>query len=230
MDTYPSSYASQQHGPEAQALKRLADESGHPTPTHGGMVTGMEYDMVIDTRSPNRDPSPLRPTETAATTSSKARAPLKPLAAPASVAASASTETNTQTSTSTPPSEEPEPPAALVPRPQSTANGTRQRPASMPPQAHASAPATTEPRSSRNHDSQHRSKQGGRVLGSYTMTKTLGAGSMGKVKLSTHNQTGEKVRCDCLCTSHVGPLLISGTWTNFPACNQNRASNTSSFC
>lgn len=33
-----------------------------------------------------------------------------------------------------------------------------------------------------------------RILGDYTLSKTLGAGSMGKVKLATHNVTGEKVR------------------------------------
>jgi serine/threonine protein kinase KIN1/2 len=32
-----------------------------------------------------------------------------------------------------------------------------------------------------------------RILGDYTLSKTLGAGSMGKVKLATHNITGEKV-------------------------------------
>ncbi len=33
-----------------------------------------------------------------------------------------------------------------------------------------------------------------RILGDYTLSKTLGAGSMGKVKLAHHNVTGEKVR------------------------------------
>ena len=32
-----------------------------------------------------------------------------------------------------------------------------------------------------------------RILGDYTLSKTLGAGSMGKVKLAHHNVTGEKV-------------------------------------
>jgi serine/threonine protein kinase len=38
------------------------------------------------------------------------------------------------------------------------------------------------------------SKRTNRILGDYTLSKTLGAGSMGKVKLATHNITGEKVR------------------------------------
>ncbi|KAJ7472051.1 Pkinase-domain-containing protein [Mycena latifolia] len=36
-------------------------------------------------------------------------------------------------------------------------------------------------------------KRVNRVLGNYTLSKTLGAGSMGKVKLATHNVTGEKL-------------------------------------
>ncbi|KAF8547095.1 hypothetical protein OG21DRAFT_1490523 [Imleria badia] len=38
-----------------------------------------------------------------------------------------------------------------------------------------------------------KSSTANRVLGNYTLTKTLGAGSMGKVKLTTHNVTDEKV-------------------------------------
>ncbi|KAJ7709205.1 hypothetical protein B0H14DRAFT_3525222 [Mycena olivaceomarginata] len=37
------------------------------------------------------------------------------------------------------------------------------------------------------------SKRSNRILGDYTLSKTLGAGSMGKVKLATHNITGEKL-------------------------------------
>ncbi|KIL59369.1 hypothetical protein M378DRAFT_169440 [Amanita muscaria Koide BX008] len=40
--------------------------------------------------------------------------------------------------------------------------------------------------------SSHRSGRSNRVLGDYTLGKTLGAGSMGKVKLAMHNITGEK--------------------------------------
>lgn len=38
-----------------------------------------------------------------------------------------------------------------------------------------------------------KSRSSNRVLGDYTLGKTLGAGSMGKVKLAYHNSTGEKV-------------------------------------
>jgi len=45
------------------------------------------------------------------------------------------------------------------------------------------------------HSSSSRPSRGTRILGDYTLGKTLGAGSMGKVKLAVHNTTGEKVRC-----------------------------------
>ena len=38
------------------------------------------------------------------------------------------------------------------------------------------------------------SKSAGRVLEDYTLSVTLGVGSSGKVKLATHNVTGERVR------------------------------------
>lgn len=44
------------------------------------------------------------------------------------------------------------------------------------------------------HSSSNRTRSSNRILGDYTLSKTLGAGSMGKVKLATHNITGEKVR------------------------------------
>ncbi|KZT58038.1 Pkinase-domain-containing protein [Calocera cornea HHB12733] len=92
--------------------------------------------------------------------------------------------------------------------PPPTANGTasssrpsRARPLSMPPQP--ATPVETRryeedtPRSARPSASTTvdggRSKSSARVVGDYTMTKTLGAGSMGKVKLATHNVTGEKL-------------------------------------
>ncbi|KAJ6558293.1 hypothetical protein B0H19DRAFT_1070820 [Mycena capillaripes] len=67
---------------------------------------------------------------------------------------------------------------------------SRQRPASMPPQPHApEQPADGEARSKPASTA----KRSNRILGDYTLSKTLGAGSMGKVKLATHNITGEKL-------------------------------------
>ncbi|RGB34309.1 hypothetical protein C1646_702269 [Rhizophagus diaphanus] len=41
-----------------------------------------------------------------------------------------------------------------------------------------------------------------KVLGNYTLTKTLGAGSMGKVKLAVHSLTGEKLAVKIIPRSH----------------------------
>ncbi|KAJ7853694.1 hypothetical protein B0H14DRAFT_3865742 [Mycena olivaceomarginata] len=67
---------------------------------------------------------------------------------------------------------------------------SRQRPASMPPQPTEAKAADADPARTRQPSS---SKRSNRILGDYTLSKTLGAGSMGKVKLATHNITGEKL-------------------------------------
>ncbi|KAK0471084.1 CAMK/CAMKL/Kin1 protein kinase [Armillaria novae-zelandiae] len=105
------------------------------------------------------------------------------------------------------------PVSATVPR--SSGSATRQRPVSMPPQAYniaSVAPAngsttgsTSDTKDHRTHTiGEERRRDGSRsngtsnrtqrrILGDYTLTKTLGAGSMGKVKLATHNLTGEQM-------------------------------------
>lgn len=93
---------------------------------------------------------------------------------------------------------------------------TRPRPVSMPPQSFNAAaaaipspgPATDDRASERDKDTRDRDRdrererrhvpssrtsRSNRILGDYTLSKTLGAGSMGKVKLATHNMTGEQV-------------------------------------
>ncbi|KAJ7640305.1 Pkinase-domain-containing protein [Mycena polygramma] len=52
-------------------------------------------------------------------------------------------------------------------------------------------------------------KRSNRVLGDYTLSKTLGAGSMGKVKLATHNVTGEKLAVKILPRARIGPTQSS---------------------
>ncbi|EIN06534.1 Pkinase-domain-containing protein [Punctularia strigosozonata HHB-11173 SS5] len=94
-------------------------------------------------------------------------------------------------------------PSTLAPRrPQPTSS--RQRPVSMPPQAFAAPPppsAATTADGQRDRDtaskprresSSTKPRSSNRILGDYTLSKSLGAGSMGKVKLATHNVTGEK--------------------------------------
>lgn len=101
-------------------------------------------------------------------------------------------------------------------RPQAP-NGVRPRPMSMPlsPQNYAptvptesatttgaSAQASVDSAATNGAGTSSRSqkpRQTSRVLGDYTLGKTLGQGSMGKVKLAYHNITGEKVRCVAFC-------------------------------
>ncbi|KAJ6516868.1 hypothetical protein C8R47DRAFT_1313217 [Mycena vitilis] len=68
---------------------------------------------------------------------------------------------------------------------------SRQRPASMPPAPHAPVEPAAEAEGRSRPPST--AKRSNRILGDYTLSKTLGAGSMGKVKLATHNITGEKL-------------------------------------
>jgi serine/threonine protein kinase KIN1/2 len=80
----------------------------------------------------------------------------------------------------------------------------RPRPISMPPVAseplnglpapeqHDQRTQPIQPHSSSSRRGTSRATV--RVIGNYSLGKTLGAGSMGKVKLAYHNQTGEKVR------------------------------------
>ncbi len=83
--------------------------------------------------------------------------------------------------------------------PSSRTASTKPRPVSMPPQSFhqqdAQQPTPAPQEEQPHHHRKHRgSARSNRVLGDYTIGKTLGAGSMGKVKLAVHNVSGEKVR------------------------------------
>ncbi|KAL1742733.1 hypothetical protein HDZ31DRAFT_83937 [Schizophyllum fasciatum] len=108
------------------------------------------------------------------------------------------------------------------PRPRQS-QSARQRPLSMPPQSAAAAaaaataessPARQESRRERREErherhererdrDRDRERQRTKIVGDYTLGKTLGAGSMGKVKLATHNQTGEKLAIKILPRTQV---------------------------
>ncbi|KZT30084.1 Pkinase-domain-containing protein [Neolentinus lepideus HHB14362 ss-1] len=138
--------------------------SGLITPSHGGtVVAGHEYDLPIyKFFSPAPDTTTARQDSTSGMSST----------------------IQTQQSY-TPRSREP---------------SHKPRPLSMPPQAFAAPTQPERDRSVMDDGSKHRSRDGSsskprssnRVLGDYTLSKTLGAGSMGKVKLAHHNVTGEK--------------------------------------
>ncbi|KAB5588399.1 hypothetical protein CTheo_8161 [Ceratobasidium theobromae] len=72
------------------------------------------------------------------------------------------------------------------------------RPVSLPPQTSAQAAAIQERISDENREREKdarrkQEKSRGRILGDYVLTKTLGAGSMGKVKLAIHTPSGQKL-------------------------------------
>lgn len=86
---------------------------------------------------------------------------------------------------------------------------SKPRPMSLPPTSYAPSYSGTSSERPRQYveqplaSAQRHSQRGleptkqrttNRILGDYTLSKTLGAGSMGKVKLAHHNVTGEKVR------------------------------------
>ena len=157
MDTYPT------------GLSPHTPEEGIPTPTHGGMVSGPEYDVPI-TQKPSTSPTP------------PASLPPPPPAEAQNMDRPERTERHAQA--------------------RGSSSAQRPRPVSMPPQAYAPPPANGGERDQRYDDGRHgregsssgKSRSGTRILGDYTLSKTLGAGSMGKVKLAHHNNTGEKVR------------------------------------
>lgn len=113
-------------------------------------------------------------------------------------------------------------PRGTVPRP---------RPMSLPPPTYSTSHSGTSADRSRqyadqSHSAAHRPSQRGvdptrqrttnRILGDYTLSKTLGAGSMGKVKLAHHNITGEKV-CRLFVLFLLSALLSSlGAYFSFP--------------
>jgi hypothetical protein len=87
------------------------------------------------------------------------------------------------------------------------------RPMSLPPTSYSQSYSSTSSERPRQYveqpiaSAQRHSQRGleppkqrttNRILGDYTLSKTLGAGSMGKVKLAHHNVTGEKVRVTLL--------------------------------
>ncbi|PCH34832.1 Pkinase-domain-containing protein [Wolfiporia cocos MD-104 SS10] len=160
--TYPASLA-------GQPLSQVREE-GETTPSLGGTVTGHEFDVPISSKP---YPTPAQPPPAR----EQSFLPNPPPAAnpPPGVAQS----------------------SAPVRRPSTT---HKQRPVSMPPQNNYATPDPRERDRQQQGDDGGRREQGSsskprstnRILGDYTLSKTLGAGSMGKVKLAHHNITGEK--------------------------------------
>ncbi|KAH8109154.1 hypothetical protein DFH11DRAFT_1881428 [Phellopilus nigrolimitatus] len=99
---------------------------------------------------------------------------------------------------------------------QLSVNGARPRPMSMPvaPQqyvpaggAYGGAQAPLESSTSIRTEKSHSSSF---VLGDYTLGKTLGAGSLDKVKLTYHNPTGEKLAIKILPRANIASTGMNG--------------------
>ncbi|KZV66106.1 Pkinase-domain-containing protein [Peniophora sp. CONT] len=139
------------------------EDSGLPTPSHGGVVaSGGEYDYI-------NTPTPVPAT------------PVQDRHGP------------------------PPAPAPRTARPMSTA-----APPAAPSEARNGNGSTRRSEKSRTTN---------RILGDYTLSKTLGAGSMGKVKLAHHNGTGEKLAVKILPRT-IPAQIPPGTSPNDPAAKQ----------
>ncbi|KAG1721894.1 Pkinase-domain-containing protein [Suillus lakei] len=170
---YPSSMAA--------PLGQVPEETGMNSPSHAG---GYEFDMAITQPHSAHQPQLLSS---------------PPPARSHTLTPSTTATTTFTTATTTQNTAIPRP--LPSPRPQATSH--RPRPVSMPPQAFSTPTSSSDRERQQTTDSKHRqirdgstSKQGrssNRILGDYTLTKTLGAGSMGKVKLAIHNVTEEKL-------------------------------------
>ncbi|KIJ13649.1 hypothetical protein PAXINDRAFT_100605 [Paxillus involutus ATCC 200175] len=191
----------------ATTLGEVPEETGGNTAlSHGGVVEGgYEFDLPITSRSgvlaqPLHSPSPTSlPTPTSSSTSTETTTTFP-------------TSTTTVTTTAA---------ATVIPRPLPAPTG--RRPVSMPPQAYNPSPATSSSDRDRQQmsESKHRQHRDGstikqgrssnRVLGDYTLTKTLGAGSMGKVKLAIHNITEEKFAVKILPRVHPSTSQPNGS-------------------
>lgn len=96
-------------------------------------------------------------------------------------------------------------PRGTVPRPRPmslpppTYTPTYSGTSSERPRQYAEQPLATAQRHSQRGGETPKQRTTNRILGDYTLSKTLGAGSMGKVKLAHHNITGEKVRPVAFC-------------------------------
>jgi hypothetical protein len=144
-------------------------ETSQLAPSHGGVIGGHEFDLQTIQATSSTQPLPSNsPVPRGTLPPNKPRPvsmPPQPFAATLAAAVIPATGSATTTSSDT---------------------KDRSR---MP-----SNDTTQSRRQHKEGSSSTRPSRSNRILGDYTLSKTLGAGSMGKVKLATHNITGEKVR------------------------------------
>ncbi|KAF9530809.1 hypothetical protein CPB83DRAFT_850357 [Crepidotus variabilis] len=210
MSGYPTALATGGH------LNQVPEEMPGPhTPSHGGMIVGHEFDMPIGPPSPAH--SRMQQPQSQGTPEHQHQQQYT----------SPSSQYNQNSAAAQP--QVAHPPTARG----SSAHPHRPRPVSMPPQSYAaSAPSSARPDASvntshhseskdgaqqrsgeeskerRRHRDEHGTttrRSGRRLLGDYTLSKTLGAGSMGQVRLATHNVTSEKLAVKILPRVNPNP-------------------------
>jgi len=150
-------------------------EASQLTPSHGGVIGGHEFDQSTSQTASSTQPLPSNtPTSPVPRGTLPFNNKPRPVSMPPQPYAAALAAANTQATGSA----------------TTTSSDTKDR-SRMP----SNDTNTTHPRrQNREGSSGTRQSRSNRILGDYTLSKTLGAGSMGKVKLATHNITGEKVR------------------------------------
>ncbi|KAF9483696.1 Pkinase-domain-containing protein [Pholiota conissans] len=176
MTSYPTALAPQ--------LNKVPEDAvaGHVTPSHGGMIGGHEFDMAISQPPPQHSPTLVH---NSATPASRGPTPNSHRARPVSMPPQAYAASNTPVIVA----------ANNVASANTSSTGDRSQDENKERRRHRDEHSSTTGRSSRSN----------RILGDYTLSKTLGAGSMGKVKLATHNITGEKLAVKILPRIHPNP-------------------------
>ncbi|KZT65523.1 Pkinase-domain-containing protein [Daedalea quercina L-15889] len=147
-----------------QPLPQVTEE-GQTTPSHGGIVVGHEFDLPISQRA---YPSPVTQQPPG-------------------------TREQTYLPNPNPPSQPPPPSPSPAPNRRPSSSAHKPRPVSMPPNNFATPERDARDDGRGREQSSSKSRSTNRILGDYTLSKTLGAGSMGKVKLAHHSITGEKL-------------------------------------
>lgn len=167
------------------------------TPSHGGMITGHEFDLTVHPPSSREPEQPKQPQDDET----------PPIV-------TVSDHRRLQPSTASRPRPVSMPPQSIPPV--VDANGTRNAATTTGEQRTADA-------SSSRNGTTGRSSRGTRILGDYTLGKTLGAGSMGKVKLAQHNVTGEKVRRLEIPQILLWTVFAEGIMLHGPRSSQSRS-------
>ncbi|KAL0569877.1 Serine/threonine-protein kinase [Marasmius crinis-equi] len=170
----------------APQLNQVPEDGALATPTHGGTVAGgHEYDMtVLQPSQPEPAPQPRLPKPS----SSRQR----PVSMPPQSYAASNMNNNTEE------------------RPDRERERDRDRERSDRDRGDRDRDRDRQSDRHRAHGSTTKSSRSNRILGDYTLTKTLGAGSMGKVKLANHNLTGEQLAVKILPRAAPQPAHTNG--------------------